>query len=207
MLDLVPDLPGERLGLKSYSADFQEHFWTADVTWKLERQESFREPTVPSWAAMERGDWNTAVRLIEEMRGGRAEFQRKLDRQGIVQRRIRIVGHPVTPYLQWEMHALRLWAELGEEIRVLPTEAVHDLEPVRMLPEVVVLGGRSAGSPVMYEILYRAGELVGARKLTDRRLIAECRKEIAALWSEGEDLFDYFDREIAVLPPPSPQAV
>jgi hypothetical protein len=207
MLERVHDLPGQGLGLKSYSSDFQENFWTADVTWKLERQESFREPAVPSWAAMERGDWDTAVRLVEEMRAGRAELQKKLDQKGIVQRRIRIVGHPVTPYLQWEMHALRLWAELGEEIRVLPAEAVRALEPVRTLPEVVVLGGRSAISPVMYEILYRGGELAGARKLTDRHLIAACRREIATLWSKGEDLFGYFDREIAVLPPPSPQTV
>lgn len=207
MLDLIPHLPAETLELRGYSADFQENFWAVHASWKLERQESFREPRVRSWLAMERGDWATAVRLIEEMRAGRAEHQRKLDEKGIVQRRVRIVGSPVTPYLQWELTALRVYAELGEEIRVLPAAAIRGLEAAGKLPEVLVLGGESAAEPVMYEILYRDGELAGARKFTDPDLVAACREQIADLWYAGEDLLSYFDREIATLPPPVPQAV
>lgn len=207
MLERVPDLPAEDLDLTRYSDDFQRHFWASDISWKLERQESFREPRVASWAAMERGDWDTAMRLIEAMRSRRVEHQRKLDRKGITQRRIRMVGRPVTPYLQWELHALRLWAELGEQIRVRPVETVRNLERVRQLPEILVLGGESRRHPVMYEIVYHEGELAGARKFTERALIDECRAEIAALWRHGEDLLRYFDREIAALPPPSTQAV
>jgi hypothetical protein len=207
MLELVHRLPAEDLELKRYLDDFQEHFWTCDISWKLERQESFREPRVASWVAMERGDWDTAMRLIDEMRTTRAEHQRKLAQKGITQRRIRVVSRPLSPYLQWELHALRLWAELGEQIRVQPAQAVRHLERVRKLPEILVLGGECSTRPVMYEIVYQDGELSGARKFTDRALIAECRAEIAALWRKGEDLLRYFDREIASLPPPSPQAV
>jgi hypothetical protein len=207
MLERVPYLSAEALELGRYSDDFQENFWAVHASWKLERQETFREPGVQSWVAMARGDWPAAVRLIEEMRAGRAEHQRKLDEKGIVQRRVRIVTHPPTPYLQWEMNALRVFAELGEEIRVLPTAAVRGLEIARKLPEILVLGGESTAKPVMYEILYRDGVLAGARKFTDRYLVAECRREIADLWHAGEDLLSYFNREIASLPPPVPQAV
>jgi hypothetical protein len=202
MLERLPFLPAETLELGDYSDDFHQNFWATHASWKLERQESFREPRVQSWVAMERGDWSTALRLIEEMRAGRAEHQRKLDEKGIVQRRVRIVTRPLTPYLQWELTALRVYAELGEEIRVLPTTAVRGREAARKLPEVLVLGGA-----VMYEIIYRDGTLAGARKFTDRDLVAACRDEIADLWHAGENLLSYFDREIASLPPPAPQAV
>jgi hypothetical protein len=203
MLELIPDLPAEEQELKQYLDDFQTNFWTTDISLKLERQESFKEPGVPSWEAMSRGDWTTSVRLIEEMREPRIEHQRQLDERGITQRRVRIVTRPVTPYLQWELYALRVWAELGEEIKTLPTEAVRDLEPARKLPEIVVLGSESSTQCVMYEIIYSDGMLAGARKFTDRTLIATCRAEISGLWLRGEDLSSYFDREIMPLPPPS----
>lgn len=207
MLERIPYLPAEMLELGDYSADFQESFWSLGASWKLEREESFREPGVPSWVAMERGDWPAAVRLIEEMRAGRAEHQRRLDEKGIVQRRLRIVTQPPTPYLQWELNALRLFAELGEQIRVLPVTAIRGLEAARKLPEVLVLGEESAATPVMYEILYRDGVLAGARRFTDRDLVAACRREISGLWHSGEELQSYFDREIATLPPPVGQTV
>lgn len=207
MLDRIPCLPAESLGLSDYSDDFQESFWSLRASWKLEREESFKEPGVQSWVAMDRGDWPTAIRLIEEMRAGRAEHQRRLDEKGIVQRRVRIVTRPPTPYLQWELNALRLFAELGEEIRVLPVTAVRSLEAARKLPEILVLGEESVAKPVMYEILYRDGILAGARKFTDRELVAACRREIVDLWHAGEDLLSYFDREITTLPPPVRQTV
>lgn len=201
MLDRVPDRPAEVLDLPGYSADFRKNFWSTSASWKLERQESFREPDEQSWLAMERGDWPRAVRLIEAMRPGRAEHQKKLDEMGIVQYRVRIVTRPVTSYLQWELTALRLWAELGEKIRVLPAEAIRGLETRRKLPELLVLGD------VLYEIQYENGMLAGARKLTTPGLVATCRNEIKELWHQGEDLLSYFNREIVSLPPPAPQAV
>jgi hypothetical protein len=207
MLELIHDLPAESQEPNQYLDDFQDNFWTTDISWKLERQESFREPGVQSWVAMARGDWALALRLIEEMREPRIELQRKLDEKGITQRRVRIITKPVTPYLQWELHGLRLWAELGEEIRILPVEAIHNLESTRKLPEVVVLGGDSAAHSLMYEIVYREDVLAGSRKFTDQELIAACRAEIIDLWCQGEELADYFDREILPLPPPSAQGV
>jgi hypothetical protein len=207
MLDVLHELPARELGLESYKADFRRHFWTVGVSWKIERRQSFQEPGNPSWEAMAAGDWDTSLKLVEEMRAPRMRHQRELDARGIAQRRARVVSMPISPYLQWELHALRLWAELGEQIRVLSATVVRDLETTGELPEVVVLGDASAAQPVMYEILYREDRLAGARKFTDPELIAACRAEIAALWSKGEDLLDYFERVIAPLPPPAPQGV
>jgi hypothetical protein len=64
-----------------------------------------------------------SLALADEMRGGIAEYQRRLDEQGIVQRRVWIVELPLSDYLQWELHVLRIRADLGERIRVLPPSA------------------------------------------------------------------------------------
>ncbi|GAA1505412.1 hypothetical protein GCM10009677_42190 [Sphaerisporangium rubeum] len=201
MLEELGSLPAPVLGLEEYKEDFRRHFWVADVTWRLERGLTFREPGSPSWVAMRGGDWDGALRLAEGMRAGRVEHQRALDRRGIVQRRVRFVCEPLTAYLQWELHVLTIWAELGEQITVLPTAAVAHLEAREELPEVLILGERVA-SPVMYVIQYSAGVLSGARRFVDRELIEVCRREVAALWRCGEDILRYFPRRIESLPPP-----
>lgn len=206
MLEELWSLPAPVLGLEEYREDFRRHFWEVDVTWKLERRLTFREPESPSWVAMSNGDWDGALRLAEGMRAGRVEHQRALDRRGIVQRRVRVVCEPPTAYLQWELHVLTIWAELGEQVKVLPSAAVAHLEALGELPEVLVLGERVA-SPVMYVIEYSAGVLSGARKVVDQDLIGVCRREIAALWRCGEDLLTYFPRRIEALPPPDVRKV
>jgi hypothetical protein len=71
--------------------------------------------------------------------------------------------------------------------------------PMRLLPEVVVLGNR-----VLFEVLYDAdGTAYGARRIDDAKVIAETGKEIAGLYDRGESLLDYFQREITLLPPPT----
>ncbi|GAA3794068.1 hypothetical protein GCM10022226_11700 [Sphaerisporangium flaviroseum] len=206
MLDQLAFLPAEELDLGTYKSDFQDHFWKADMSWKLERQVTFKEPSSPSWLAMIEGDWRKSLRLAEEMRAGRVQHQRELDRSGIVQRRIRFVCDPPTPYLQWELHLLAIWAQLGEQIRILPAETIAHLEERAELPEVVVLGDRSP-RPVMYDIQYTDGVLSGARKFTDLDLINTCRRVITDHWQRGEDIRHYFPRKIENLPPPAPQRV
>ncbi|MFC7381713.1 DUF6879 family protein [Sphaerisporangium rhizosphaerae] len=206
MLEQLSGLPAEVLDLTSYRNDFQENFWRVDASWKLERQITFKEPSSPSWVAMAEGHWEKSLRLADELRAARAEHQRQLDRHGITQRRVRFVCEPPTSYLQWELHLLMIWAELGEEIRILPADTIAHLETHSALPEVVVLGDRS-GHPVMYDITYTDGVLAGARKFTDIHLVASCRDEIRDHWRQGEDLLRYFPKKIADLPPPAPQGV
>nr|WP_189162824.1 DUF6879 family protein [Sphaerisporangium melleum] len=167
---------------------------------------TFKEPASASWVAMAEGDWDKSLRLAEELRAGRHEHQRELDRKGITQRRVRFVCDPPTPYLQWELHLLVIWAQLGEQIRVLPTAAASPRETQGTLPEVLVLGHDSA-NPVMYDIQYENGVLAGARKFTEPDLIKICRHEIMTYWEQGEDLLRYFPQKIAHLPPPAPQGV
>ncbi|MEV0665015.1 DUF6879 family protein [Actinomadura luteofluorescens] len=38
-------------------------------------------------------------------------------RQGLKIRRVRVVERPLSPYVQWELHALRMLAEEGFELR------------------------------------------------------------------------------------------
>ncbi|MCW2904826.1 MAG: hypothetical protein JWO67_7091 [Streptosporangiaceae bacterium] len=198
MLERLLDLPGRELGLDAYLSDFESYFWQVDETWKLERQQTFREPDVPSWAALAEGDCAKALRLAEEMRPSIRAHQERLDERGITQHRIRIVEMPPSPYLWWELHILRIRAELGERITVLDAAGLRSLEETRELPEVLVLGDQAA-----YVIQYdRTGVLNGARKLTDPQIVRACREEIAALHRKGEDLLSYFSHEIAPLGPP-----
>ncbi len=197
MIEQVRDVPGHEFDLAGYLADFWPRFdRITDVLWKLERIQDFREPDDASWVAMIEGDWGRALRLHDEKRDGLREYQERT--KGFVRRRLRVVEHPVTPYLQWEMYVLRLRAQAGEQGRVIPAEDVSYLEAQKPLPELLILGTES-----LYEVIYdTTGTLRGGRRIDDPDVISACRQELAELYDKAEDLTAYFDRVIAPLPPP-----
>ena len=199
MLDLIPDVPGPELDLASYSDAFDEAYKQI-VFWKLERLQTFREPGMPSWEAFAAGDWDRALELNERERDTVRAKVAEDESLGVESRRLRVVEHPVTPYLQWEMQYFRLLAEAGEDLRVIDASSVRHLEADRLLPEVVILGDRA-----LFEVLYDAeGTAYGARRVDDPRVIAEAGREVADLYAAAEPLLDYFVREIAPLPAPVP---
>ncbi len=114
-------------------------------------------------------------------------------------RRVRIVEQPVSAYLQWELHSLKITDECGRPVRVLDASQVKDLERDQQLPELVVLGHL-----VLFEVCYDenwAG--CGARRIDDPEVIRRAAGEIAQMWAKAEPLAGYFAREIAPLPIPS----
>lgn len=196
MIDDISTYKAETLSPEEYISDFWPYFQEIDgVFWKLECRQSFREPRNPSWQALDRGDWDEALRIIDETR---EEIQSPvLEAPGFPMRRLRVVRRPYTPYLRWELYFIRLRAQAGEQIRVLDAE---ELEQNRELPELVILG-----SSVMYEVLYdEGGTLSGARRLTDPGLIEGCRNDVEDLYARGEDLLPFLERERQALPPPLP---
>lgn len=55
----------------------------------------------------------------------------------------------------------------------------------------------------MYEVLYdQTGTLSGTRCIDDHAALDACRAQLEELYDKGEALLDYFNREIAPLPPP-----
>ncbi|GAA4624556.1 hypothetical protein GCM10023196_025170 [Actinoallomurus vinaceus] len=199
MLDQIVGLPGPELDLASYSDAYDEAY--KQITfWKLERRQIFREPGFPSWEAFAAGNWERALELNERERDTVRAKVADDDRLGVESRRLRVVEHPVTPYLQWEMQYFRLLAEAGEDLRVVDASRVQHLEADRPLPEIVILGDR-----VLFEVLYDAeGTASGARRIDAPEVIAEAGREVADLYTTAEPLLDYFAREIAPLPPPTP---
>ncbi|KAA2259514.1 hypothetical protein F0L68_21545 [Solihabitans fulvus] len=199
MLERVHEAPGEIFnGSDGYNVDVSQYWGRISRFDKLERRQHFREPDNPSWEAFALGHWTEALRLHERARSAvEAEFAEDA-RRGMVSRRVRVVGQPVTPYLQWELHGLMLRAEHGESIRVVTPESLDRFALDDSLPELIFLGELA-----MYEVLYDTNDtLYGARKFTDRELIAGCLVDVAELHSQGEDLRTFFQREIVELPPP-----
>ena len=201
-LELVPS-QGDRLALADYRADFRVHRGAIrDVDcWKFERQQDFLDEG-SSWEAFYQGRWEESLRLLEEKREGLAEGVRKDRERNTVFHRVRVVEEPLTAYLQWELHSLRVQAEAGKKIRVIGPGAWSALEAEGPLPEVVVVGGR-----VLYRVLYNeAGALDGAIRFRDPELIKRWEGFIGQLYEEGEDLLPYFERRVAPLPPPRMKA-
>jgi hypothetical protein len=194
------DAAGTRLSLEDYRADFRatESMIAGQDSWKLERRQHFRQPGSASWEAFARGHWTEALRLIEARRESLMELGAKTAENGIDLYRVRVVAEPIIPYLQWELHSLKLRAECGELIRVLPAAAVRDLEANGELPEVVTLGLSTA-----YHILYASdGVLTGGVKVTDPQAVGRVTGLVRRLYGEGEDLAVFFERAVATLPPP-----
>ena len=192
---------GQRLGLDDYMEDFDRYFWRSgpEGFWKLERQQSFREPGVQSWEAFRRGEWDESLALIEGQRGHYEEYFRRIAGSGFALHRVRCVEEPISPYLQWELHLLHLKAQYGEDTRVLSGDGIRRYETRRTLPEIVVLG-----SLVMYEVLYDdEGVLAGGIRFDDPHRISEYRQVIQEMHRSGEPLDDFFSSHVAPLPPPN----
>jgi hypothetical protein len=194
---------GARLNQSQYEEDFGANLWRVDGadSWKLECMQSYSEIGFPSWEAFMAGDWNTALRLYERERPGIAAFHEKFRRHHSCLYRVRVVAEPVTPYVQWELHCLKLRAECGEKIRVVSPSAISAHEPVGALPELISLCGR-----VLYHTVYDDREQPdGALRYADPELIAGYENFARGLYEAGEDVESYFRRAIAGLPPPPAQ--
>ncbi|WP_067793601.1 DUF6879 family protein [Actinomadura formosensis] len=199
-LTRLNDSLGERLPLEEYRHDFRDRQWTieGEDSWKLERAQHFIEPGFPSWDAFARGDWDTAIRLIDDEREWIAEFSTRAREKRIGLYRVRVVEEPLTPYLQWELHLLRLRAECGEAIRVVDADAVARHERSRPLPELITLGAST-----LYRIIYDdEGALDGAVRFTSPALVADVVAATRELFRRAEDVESFFRRRVAGLPPP-----
>ncbi|KNE83474.1 MULTISPECIES: DUF6879 family protein [Streptomyces] len=199
MFDSFPLGVSERLDRPAYHADFRRVYKSGIRRLnKLERGQNFKERGFASWEAFAAGEWNRAISLAQEKRNTYAKQFHEAARLDILERRLRIVDFPVTPYVQWEMFVLRLRVELGDNIRVLDARKISEIEKERPVPEVVILG-----DVVMYEVLYDDdGNAAGANRFTDRTLIRETSVGFEALYKRGEDFHSFFDREIIPLAPP-----
>ncbi|MEW1722310.1 DUF6879 family protein [Streptomyces sp. NPDC093109] len=199
MFDSFPHGISTRLDRPHYHEEYYRTLKSGiDRLNKLERGQNFKERGFASWEAFAAGRWDEALSLIEERRDAYVRQVEEVDRLGVMQRRLRVVEFPVTPYVQWELHVLRLRVEVGDRIRLLDARTIADIEKRRDVPEVVILGGVA-----MFEVRYDSdGNAAGADHYTDPELIAETSAGFDALYARGETYADFFDREIAPLPPP-----
>lgn len=167
-------------------------------SWKLERRQHFEEQSSASWDAMRRGEWEEALRLLEESRPGLLAAARDDARRRSRFHRVRIVEEPLSAYVQWQLHSLRLRAECGETVRVVDAERLGAAETAGPLPELVALDGRT-----LYQVRYTdEGVPDGAIRYTSPRLVGEWERYLTALHATGEDIRSYFTRQVAPLPPP-----
>jgi hypothetical protein len=186
--------------LEDYFADFEKNFWTITELgfWKLERQQFFREPGYDSWEAFAKGDWDESLSLLESGRKDMLDYHRRVQEQGFVARRVRVVEEPIIPYLQWELYALRIRDQAGGSIRIVGPDRVAEFESDAPFPEICTLG-----SSVMYQAVYdEDGVLESARRFDDRDLVVRCQRFIEDLYREGEPLESFFASHVAPLPPP-----
>ncbi|HUY48837.1 MAG TPA: hypothetical protein VMV92_24495 [Streptosporangiaceae bacterium] len=201
MLDRIRQTPGMVLDRRTYHEQMRvETEQLTGITWKLERSQFFTEAgDDPAWQAFVAGDWHRSLTVFESERADLQAEAAKYARQSSEFRRLRIVEHPVSPYVHWEMQSLRIIDECGMPIRVLDAHEVRDLEIIHPLPEVVIVGQR-----VLFEVRYDdRWAACGARRIDDPEVIQEASAEIAGLWANAEPLVGYFNREIVPLPDPA----
>jgi uncharacterized protein DUF6879 len=191
---------GKRLAHAEYHRDFDEFYpriYERD-SWKLERRQDFEEWNNPSWEAVRRGEWDQALGLLEDQREGLRKSVERDRRQRTVFRRVRVVEKPFIPYIQWELHSLRIRAECREVVRVVDAASVTALEPDGPLPEMVLLGGQR-----LYNVVYTGtGFADGAILFTDPDIVSGWEYFVRTLFDGGEDIAAYVEREVAHLPPP-----
>lgn len=199
MLEHVRKIPGDILRpTQAYLEDTDQYWGHISRFDKLERLQNFREPGYPSWDSFAAGRWDEALHIMQRNRSAVEKEFAEDSRVGLASYRVRVVEFPITPYLQWELYELKMRAEYGEGIRVVGPEAVAHYETDAVVPELIFME-----TLAMYEICYdSSGTQIGGRKFTDLGLIEKCLSDVHALYTHGEDLLMFFEREIAPLPPP-----
>ena len=158
---------------------------------------------MPSWEAFDRGDWDEAMRLLEERR----EDLKRLSR-GERGRRDRAPGGsgsfpcPSPPISSGSCTCSRSGTRPAARSASCETRAIADLEDQGPLPDIYTMDRH-----VMYQAVYdERGVLEYALRYTDQALVSRCRDFIAGLYGRGEPIGSFFEREIAHLPPPRPAA-
>ncbi|GAA4938125.1 hypothetical protein GCM10023224_19160 [Streptomonospora halophila] len=202
IFDRIRSAEGLLLDRPTYHADSDDEEKKLDggVVWKLERAQFFNEVGDEAWDAFVAGDWARVLEIFESERAAIRRDVARYGRQGVRFRRLRIVGDPPTPYLQWESHSHRIFVECGHDIRALDAAEVAGLERAAALPELMVYG-----DCVLYQVRYDEGWTpIGAKRVDDRDLVTEAAAAVAALWKRSEPFPDYFRRCIAELPAPQP---
>lgn len=198
MSGLLDGVVTRYLPLDDYIADYTavSDGLTGDI-WKLERAQFFREPGNPSWEAFEAGRWRDAIDLAAADEPELTDHFASLADRGSHFFRVRAVETPLTDYLLWELHVLRVRASAGEKIRVVLPALLTSAEEIEL-----VLLGDVAG----YAVDYRDdGTARGAAKFVDRGAIARCTAAIRDIYGRGEDLERFFAREVAPLGAPGIQ--
>lgn len=197
----VRDTPGHVFDRPGYHADADqvEAQTPNGVIWKLERAQFFNELGDPAWEAFQAGNWPRVQEIFESERDAiQAELHARAQ-LGQEFRRLRIVEHPPTPYLQWESHSHRVFVECGHAIRTLDATRVAGLEQRQPLPELMVFGDQT-----LYQVRYdQEWTPIGAKRIDDPTLVRDATAAIVELWVQAEPFVDYFDREIAPLPMPT----
>lgn len=127
-----------RLDLGEFSAAFADAWSrTGSRFLKLECWQSYREAaTNESQAAYDRGDVESAQRLLTEEAEADRPLYQDVRRRGIEYARVRLVREPLTPYLKYELLSYRIRAEMGENIEVVryePAERPPDERPFDFL--------------------------------------------------------------------------
>lgn len=190
---------GELLSLPDYRQDFRARraLIRNGDSWKLEAGQHFEESS-PRREALRRGDWALALRLFESQRDSVREAVERDAANGHTFHRLRVVEHPLTPYMQWELHWLHLRAECGYPTRVLPADDIGGTPHGLSLPEVVILDEKT-----LYRVLYTdAGITHGAVRFTDPEIVTSWVAWIRQAYGAAEDIRTYFARAVAPLPPP-----
>lgn len=112
--------------------------------------------------------------------------------------RVRVVEQPLTPCLHWELHLLRVRAQCGELISVFGPEHIARYEHNDPLPELI-----TPGPDTVYDIGYNTkGEADGAVRYVDPDIRNRTADFIGSLYELGEDVEEFFARQVAVLHPP-----
>lgn len=200
MLDIFDDSSSEYLRLDVYLDDVDERrlkLGAGHDSWKLERAQYFSDPTDPPWLAFSQGKWEESIRLMEDVRPLVNKECQEAAAHGVTLYRVRIVEEPIAPYLQWELHYLRLATSAGEKIRVVDAERVRQFEKNGPLPDLL-----TAGMDTVYRILYtNEGVPDAARRVINPEAAKRCIEFIQELYTNGEDMDTYFERNVAHLPP------
>lgn len=184
---------GTRLDLGEFGVAFASAWSQLQARFlKLECWQRYREAEDNrSQAAYDRGDIDTAQRLLRAEAEVDQPLYRDVSLRGIEYARVRLLQEPLTPYLRYELLSYRIRVDLGENIEVVRCDNGVRLPDERHFD--FLLFDRSIALIHDYGIA-EVGRQAGGWLTRDSGVIARLERTVADLRQQAVPLPEYLAR-------------
>jgi hypothetical protein len=128
MTEITEDITTELITPSDYLDVFEELWHSLESRfWKLECNQSYKEPDDPSYNAFSEGDFSKAMELFQDRIKHEEKYLRDIPQKNLDYTRVRVISEPLTNYTKYEIGTYKISATYGQRIFLLNSREARKL--------------------------------------------------------------------------------